>query len=64
MLDKSLHDRNEKSEILVDKSVLSRLSILELSKILIYEFLYDCVKWKYGEKPHLCYMDTDIHKNR
>ena len=35
------------------------LSILELSKILMYEFWYDYVKPKYGEKVKLCYMDTD-----
>ena len=33
-------------------------SILELSKILIYEFWYDYVKQKYGENVRLCYMDT------
>ena len=35
------------------------LSILELSKILMYEFWYDCVKPKYGENVKLCYMDID-----
>ena len=34
-------------------------SILELSKILMYEFWYDYVKPKYGENAKLCYMDTD-----
>ena len=35
------------------------LSILELSKILLYEFWYDYVKPIYGEKKaKLCYMDT------
>ena len=36
-----------------------RLSVLESSKILIYEFWYDYVKPKYGEKVKLCYMDID-----
>ena len=35
------------------------LSIQELSKILMYEFWYDYVKPRYGEKVKLCYMDTD-----
>ena len=29
------------------------------SKILMYQFWYDYVKPKYGEKSKLCYMDTD-----
>ena len=35
------------------------LSILQLSKILMYEFGFDYVKPKYGEKVKLCYIDTD-----
>ena len=48
-----------KTEILMNKSVCLGLSILELSKILIYEFWYDYVKQKYGEKVKLCNTDTD-----
>ena len=43
----------------MNKPVYLGLSILELSKILMYEFWYDYVKPKYGEKVKLCYMDTD-----
>ena len=35
------------------------LSILELSRILMYEFWYDYVKPKYGKKANLCFIDTD-----
>ena len=35
------------------------ISILELIKILMYEFWYDYVKWKYGEKAKICCMDTE-----
>ena len=35
------------------------LQILEINQIVIYEFWYDNVKPKYGEKAKLCYMDTD-----
>ena len=49
----------KKIKILMDKPVYLGLSILELSKILMYEFWYDYVKPKYGEKVKLCYMDTD-----
>ena len=41
----------------MNKSVYLGLSILELSKILMYEFWYDYVKPKYGENAKLCYMD-------
>ena len=46
--------------ILLNKPVCLKLSILELSKILMYEFWYDYVKPKYGEKAKLCCMDTDM----
>ena len=48
-----------RTQILMNKPVYFRLSILELSKILMYEVWYDYVKPKYGEKAKLCYMDTD-----
>ena len=48
----------QKSAIFMNKPVCLGLSIVELSKILIYEFWYDYVKPKYGEKAKLCYMDT------
>ena len=35
------------------------LSILELSKIIMYEFWLDYVKPKYQEKAKLCYMDIE-----
>ena len=43
----------------MNKLVYLGLSVLELSKILMYKFWYDCVKPKYNEKAKLCYMDTD-----
>ena len=42
----------------MNKPVCLGLSILEISKIVIYEFWFDYVKPKYGEKAKLCYMDT------
>ena len=47
-------------EVLTNKPVYLGLSILELSKILMYEFWYGYVKPKYGKKVKLCYMDTGI----
>ena len=49
----------KKTEILMNKLVYLRLSVLELSKTLMYELWYDYVKPKYDEKAKLCYMDTD-----
>ena len=49
----------KKTEILTNKPVGLGLSILKLSKILMYEFCYFYVKPKYGEKVKLCDMDTD-----
>ena len=34
-------------------------TILDISKTLMYEFWYDYLKPKYGDKAKLCYMDTD-----
>ena len=43
----------------MNKLVYLELSILGLSKMLMYEFWYDYVKPKYDEKAKLYYMDTD-----
>ena len=46
---KFISNRNKKTEILMNKPVCLGLSILELSKIIMYEFWYDYVKPNYGE---------------
>ena len=43
----------------MNKPVYLGLSILDLSKTVMYEFWYDYVKPKYGENAKLCYMETD-----
>ena len=48
----------KKAEILMNNPVYLGLSILESSNILLYEFWYDDVKPKYGEKARLSYMYT------
>ena len=35
------------------------MSILEISKTLMYKFWYDYMKLKYGDNVKLCYMDTN-----
>ena len=43
----------KKTKISVNKPIYLRLSILEISKIIMYEFWYDYVKPKYGEKSEI-----------
>ena len=43
----------------MNKPISLGLCILEISKIIMYEFWYDYVKNKYGNKAGSCYMDTD-----
>ena len=45
----------------MNKPIHLGFSILELSKILMYEFWYDYTKLKYGEKAKLYYMEIVIH---
>ena len=49
----------KKTQILTNKPVYLGLSILDLSKTIVYDFWYDYLKPKYGENAKLCYMDTD-----
>ena len=43
----------------MNKPIYLGLSILEISKLIMYELWYDYMLPKYGEKTKLCYMDTD-----
>ena len=52
--------KKNKTRILMNKLVYLGLSILELNKILMYEFWYDYTEPKYGEKVKLRYMDKEI----
>ena len=49
----------KKTKVKMNKPIYLGLSILEISKILMYEFCYDYMKPKYGHNVKLCYMDTD-----
>ena len=49
----------KKTKVKMSKPIYLGLSILEISKILMYEFWYDYMKPKYGNDVKLCYMDTD-----
>ena len=47
------------TKIKMNKPVYLGMSILEISKTLLYEFWYDYIKWQYQNNAKLCYMDTD-----
>ena len=49
----------KKTKVKMNKPIYLGLSILEISKTLMYEFWYDYMKLKYGDNIKLCYMDTD-----
>ena len=49
----------KKTKVKMNKPIYLDLSILEISKILMYEFWYDYMKPKYNDNVKLCYMYTD-----
>ena len=48
-----------KIKVVMNKPVYLGQVILDLSKIVMYEFHYDYMVPKYGNRLKLCYMDTD-----
>ena len=49
----------KKTKVKMNKPIYLGLSILEISKTLMYEFWYDYMKPKYNDKIKLCYRDTE-----
>ena len=43
----------------MNKAVYLGMSILDISKTLMYKFWYDYIKPKYEDRAKLCYTDTD-----
>ena len=48
-----------KTKTLMNKPANVGQAVLDISKTLMYEFWYDYLNPKYGDKVKLCYMDTD-----
>ena len=49
----------KKTRVKMTKPLYLGMSILDISKILMYEFWYDYISPKYGDKAKLYYTDTD-----
>ena len=49
----------KKTKVRMNKPVYLGMSILDISKMLMYEFWYEYIKPNYKEKAKLYYMDTD-----
>ena len=53
----------KKVELKMNKPIYLGQTILDISKTLMYEFWYDDIKPKYGDKAQLCYTDTESFVN-
>ena len=49
----------KKTKVAMNEPLYSGMTILDISKILVYSFWYDYIKSKNGDREKLCYMDTD-----
>ena len=49
----------KKTKVKMNKPVYLAMSILDISKTLMYEFWYDYIKLNYGDRAKLCQTDTD-----
>ena len=50
----------KKTRVKMTKPLYLGMSILDISKILMYEFWYDYISPKYGDRTKLCYAGIDI----
>lgn len=48
-----------KTSVVLNKPVYTGFTVLELSKLLMFQFWYECLKPLYGDKARLQYTDTD-----
>ena len=49
----------KKTRVKMNKPLYLGMSILDISKMLMYKFWYNYFKPKYGDRAKLCYTDTD-----
>ena len=50
---------NNRCKITMTKPIAIGCAILEIAKFVMYEFYYDCLVPKFGDRFHLCFTDTD-----
>ena len=51
--------QNHKEKVLLNKPIYVGMSVLDLSKWLMYDFYYNHLKKTYGNLVKMCYTDTD-----
>ena len=49
----------KKTKVKMSNPIYLDMSILDISKTLVYKFWYDYIKPKYQGKAKICYMDPD-----
>ena len=49
----------KKTKVKMNRPIYIGMSVLDIRKALMYEFLYGYIKPKYQDKEELCYMETD-----
>ena len=49
----------KKTKVKMNRPIYIGMSVLDIRKALMYEFLYVYIKPKYQDKEELCYMETD-----
>ena len=49
----------KKIRVKMTKPLYLGMSILDIGKTLMYEFWYDYIRPKYGDRAKFCYTDTD-----